>query len=61
MLKDTTLKLKTFECSSVISFENLSRIISLRGFQKYLVSLGLCDHVNSHMAIVHFDCLLASH
>jgi hypothetical protein len=33
MLKDTTCELKTSECSSVIAFENLSRIISLCGFQ----------------------------
>jgi hypothetical protein len=33
MLKDTTWKLKTCECSSVIGFEDLSRIVSLCGFQ----------------------------
>jgi hypothetical protein len=61
MLKDTTWKLKTSECSSVIAFENSSRIVSLCGFQKDLEFLGLCDHINSLMAIVHFDCVLASH
>jgi hypothetical protein len=30
-------------------------------FSKYLEFLGLYDHVNSLMAIVYFDCLLASH
>jgi hypothetical protein len=30
-------------------------------FSKYLEFLSLYDHVNSLMAIVHFDCLLASH
>jgi hypothetical protein len=46
MLKDTTWKLKTSECSSVIAFENLSRIISLCGFQN---------------AFVHFYYLMTSH
>jgi hypothetical protein len=61
MLKDIACKLKTSKCSSVIAFENLSRIFSLYGFQKYLEFLGLCDHIDSLMAIVHFDCLSASH
>jgi hypothetical protein len=61
MLKDTTGKLKISECSRVIAFKNLSRIVSLCGFSKYLKFLRLFDHVNSIMAIVHFDCLLASH
>jgi hypothetical protein len=33
MLKDTTWKLKTYECSSVTAFENLSKIVILCGFQ----------------------------
>jgi hypothetical protein len=33
MLKDTTWKLKISECSRVIIFENLSRIVSLCDFQ----------------------------
>jgi hypothetical protein len=61
MLKDIACMLKTSEWSSVIAFENLSRIVSLYGFKKYLEFLGLCDHIDSLMAIVHFDCLLASH
>jgi hypothetical protein len=32
MLKDTAWKLKTSKCSSVIDFENLSRIVSLYDF-----------------------------
>jgi hypothetical protein len=52
--------LKTSECSSVIAFENLSRIVSLCDFQKYLEFLGLCDHIDSLMAIVHLDCVLAT-
>jgi hypothetical protein len=49
MLKDTTCKLKTAKCSSVIAFENLSKIVSLCGFQKYLEFLGLGYHINSLM------------
>jgi hypothetical protein len=30
-------------------------------FSKYLDFLGLYNHVNSLMSIVHFDCLLANH
>jgi hypothetical protein len=33
MLKDTTWKLKISECSRIIAFENLSRIVSLCSFQ----------------------------
>jgi hypothetical protein len=36
MLNDTTLKLKTYECSSIIAFENVSRIVSLCDFQNSL-------------------------
>jgi hypothetical protein len=61
MLKDTTWKLKTSECSSVIAFKNLSRIVNLCDFQNNLKFLGLYDHVNSLMAIVHLDFLLPSH
>jgi hypothetical protein len=61
MLKDTTCRLKTSECSSVIAFEKQYRIVSLCGFQKYLKFLGLCDQIDSLMDIVHFDYLLASH
>jgi hypothetical protein len=53
--------LKTSKCSSVIAFENPSKIGSLCGFSKYLEFLVLCDHANSLMAIVLFDCLLARH
>jgi hypothetical protein len=61
MLKDITWKLKASVCSSIIAFKNPSSIASLCGFLKYLEFLGLCDHVDSHMAIVLFNCLLASH
>jgi hypothetical protein len=30
-------------------------------FSKYLEFLDLCDHIDSLMTIVHFNCLLASH
>jgi hypothetical protein len=58
MLKDTTWKLKTSEFSSIIGFENPSRIASLCGFLKYLEFLSLCDHVNSLMAIDSFWLLV---
>jgi hypothetical protein len=61
VLKDTTRKLKNSECSSIIAFENLFRIVTLYVFSKYLEFLDLCDHVNSLMAIIHLDHLFASH
>jgi hypothetical protein len=47
VLKDTTWKLKTSECSSIIAFENLSRIVSLCGFQNswsFLIFVTISIH-----------------
>jgi hypothetical protein len=47
MLKDTTWKLEISECSIVIAFENLSRIVSLCGFQNiwsFLIFVTMSIH-----------------
>jgi hypothetical protein len=60
VLKDTTWKLKTFECSSVISFENLSRIVSLCGFQnRWNFSVFVTISIHSWLLFTLIACWLA--
>jgi hypothetical protein len=60
MLNDTTWKLKTSECSSIITFENLSRTISLCGFQNiwsFLILVTMSIH--SWILFILIACWLA--
>jgi hypothetical protein len=60
MLKDISWKLKSSECSSVIAFENLSRIVILCGFQKiwsFLVFVIISIH--SWLLFTLIACWLA--
>jgi hypothetical protein len=49
-----------FKCSSVSFWKIYLELLSYVVF-KIFAFLGLYDHVYSFVAIVHFDCLLASH
>jgi hypothetical protein len=60
MLNDISWKLKSSECSSVISFENLSRIVILCGFQNiwsFLVFVTILIH--SWLLFTLIACWLA--
>jgi hypothetical protein len=60
MLKDTTWKLKTFECSSVIAFKTLSRIISLCGFQNiWSFPVFVTMSIHSWLLFILIACWLA--
>jgi hypothetical protein len=60
MLKDTTWKLKTSECSSVIGFENLSKIVSLCGFQNiWSCSIFVTMLIHSWLLFSFIACWLA--
>jgi hypothetical protein len=60
MLKDTSGKLKTFECSSIIAFENLSRLSSLCGFQNICsFSVFVTMSIHSWLSFILFACWLA--
>jgi hypothetical protein len=60
MPKDTTWKLKTSECSSVIAFENLSRIISLCDFQNiWSLSVFMTMPIHSWLLFILIACWLA--
>jgi hypothetical protein len=60
MLKDISWKLKSSECSSMIAFENLSRIVILCGFQNiwsFLVFVTISIH--SWLLFTLIACWLA--
>jgi hypothetical protein len=61
MLKDTTWKLKTYECSSVIAFEkNPTRIISLCGSQNiWSFSVFMTMSIHSWLLFILIACWLA--
>jgi hypothetical protein len=60
MLMDITWKLKAFECPSVIAFENLSRIVSLCGFQKnWSFSVFVTMSIHSWLLFTLIACWLA--
>ncbi len=60
MLNDITWKLKASECSSVIAFENLSRIISLCGFQNiWSFSVFVTMSIHSWLLFILISCWLA--
>jgi hypothetical protein len=60
VLNDTTLKLKTSECSSVIVFKNLSRVVSLYVFHSWLLfTLIVCWLAISEEMSLKFIYLLS--
>jgi hypothetical protein len=60
MLKYMTWHLKTFECSSVIAFENLSIIVSLCDFQNiWSFSVFVTKSIHSWLLLTLIVCWLA--
>jgi hypothetical protein len=60
MLKDTTQKLKISECSRVIAFENLSRIVSLGDYQNiWSFSIFVTMSIHSWLLFTLIACWLA--